>query len=235
MQKLVIFSLLLLLGIPGLIAQTRVVTNPTVAQQSHSDLKVNEIQFFADSTVVFLTITNRLPEGGWFCADRNTYLEDAKHVTRRKLIKANGIPWCPTAHQFTRVGEELNFSLTFPFMPGEPELLNLVEQCDKACFFFKGIILDEKLNRDIRLYDEGTDHYVNNRFDEALEVFTKIVEELPANPTHVYGYSYYNIVRICWQQGNHEVAVTWMKQLEQSGLPNSKYFLDNLRQELPIE
>ncbi|PKP42045.1 MAG: hypothetical protein CVT95_12625 [Bacteroidetes bacterium HGW-Bacteroidetes-12] len=235
MQIRLVFSLITLLWLTDLPAQIRVVKNPIVAQQSHSELKIDEIHFFADSTIVFLTITNRLKEGGWFCADRNIYLEDAKQFTRRKLVGVKGIPWCPDSHKFTSIGEALSFSLSFPAMPGEPELLNLIEQCDKACFVLKGIILDEKLNRDIRLFDEGTDYFVNDNLDKALEVFYKIVEEIPSNPTHVYGYSYYNIIRIHWQKGNKEEALRWLKQLELSGLPNTKYFIENLRSEMSVE
>lgn len=219
----------------SLTAQIRTVKEPTVAQQTHTELKINEIQFFQDSIVVQFAVANKLSSGGWFCADKNTYIEDVEQFTRRKVIRANGIPWCPNTHKFNSTGEVLNFSLTFPALPGEPELLNIVEVCDKACFSLKGIILNEKLNRDIRLFDEGTEFYVNNQFDKALEIYYKILEELPTKPTHVYGYSYSNVVRILWEQGKKDEALSWMKQLELSGLPNSQYFIENLKKELSID
>lgn len=235
MVKRLLVSMLLIAFATSTFSQNRVVKDPAVAQQTHPELKINEIQFFNDSIVVFLTISNKLNSGGWFCADKNTFIEDVDQFTRRKVARANGIPWCPNSHKFTEVGETLSFSLTFPALPGEPELLNLIEQCDKACFSLKGIILDEKLNRDIRLFDEGTNYYVANQFDKALEVYYRIVEEIPHKPTHVYGYSYSNIVQILWKQGKTDEALNWLKQLEMSGLPNSRYFIENIKKELKIE
>ncbi|HDP54693.1 MAG TPA: hypothetical protein ENN24_03295 [Bacteroidetes bacterium] len=212
--------------------QIRIVDNPAVAQQSHPELKVDQILFYTDSVVVRLSILNQLTEGGWFCADRNTFIEDPDSFTRLKVIGKTGIPWCPNAHRFSKVGEELTFSLVFPAIAGNPETLNIVEVCDKSCFELKGIILSEKLNRDIRLFDEAMRNYSENSYAKALELFAQIVEEIPERPTHVYGYSFYNLARICWQIGERDYAQEWVKQLELSSLPNKQYFLRNLEKEL---
>lgn len=216
-------------------AQVRVVKNPAVAQQTHPEMLIEQISFFNDSTIVQISVINRLAQGGWFCADKNTFLEDPQSFIRRKVIDVEGIPWCPSSHRFTRIGEVLRFKLIFPGMESNPETLNLIEVCDKSCFAFRGIILNEKLNADIRLFDEGMEHYAANRFDEAIKVFSRIVEEIPANPTHVYGYSYYNLIRIFWDMGKKEEAKVWLEQLRRSGLPNSQYFINNLRVELSLE
>jgi hypothetical protein len=216
----------------ALTAQIRVVQKPNVAQQTHPEMTIEEIQFFADSTVFKIKVINKLASGGWFCADKNTFVEEPQSLVRRRLIKAIGIPWCPDAHRFTRENEILHFSLVFPALPVEAELLNLVEQCDRACFAFRGIILNEKLNRDINLFDEAMDHYASNRFQESIHSFSIIVEEIPLNPTHVYGYSYYHLIRINWELGQKDIARIWIQKLEQSGLPNRQYFIDNIRREL---
>jgi tetratricopeptide (TPR) repeat protein len=212
-------------------AQYRTVQYPNIVQSSHPELTIERISFFIDSTVVDLSIVNRLPEGGWFCTDNNTYIEDAHNLGRFKLIRAIGIPSCPDVYRFKRVDEELKFSIVFPGLPGNPQLLNLIEACDKACFSFRGIILDERLNRDISLFDKGVKCYADDKLEDAIEIFSRIVEDIPANPTHVYGYSFYNLIRIYFQKGDKKTAQLWFEQLEKSGLPNKQYFIDALKDE----
>jgi tetratricopeptide (TPR) repeat protein len=216
----------------GVMAQVRVVKNPNVAQQTHPEMTIEEIRFYTDSTVIQLIVINKLASGGWFCADKNTFLEDPQSLMRKKIINAVDIPWCPDAHRFSKVNETLRFKLIFPSISAQTELLNLVEQCERACFSFKGIILNDKLNRDINLFNEAMVHYADNKLDEAILLFSRIVEDLPANPTHVYGYSYYHLVRIYWEIGQKDIARLWIQKLEQSGLPNRHYFLENIKREL---
>jgi len=212
-------------------AQTRVVLNPSVAEQSHREMRIDQIMFYTDSTVIDLTIENGLAEGGWFCLDRNTYIEDMKGYARKKIVNAHGISWCPQVYRFQQAGETLNFSLVFPDMAVEAEVFNLVEQCERACFSFRGIILDDKLNFDIRVFDEAMKCYVANKLDQAIELFMNIVEDIPANPTHVYGYSYYHLVQIYLNKGDEKTAQFWFEQLERSGLANRQYFMDAIKRE----
>lgn len=232
MRRIVLIVFILTIFLPRVNGQHRVVENPAIAQKSHPELEIEKILFYADSIVVRFSILNKLSEGGWFCADRNTYIEGPDSFKRLRVIGKKGIPWCPNAHGFTKVGEELRFSLIFPPIPGNPETLNIIEVCDKSCFELRGIILSEKLNRDLRLFDEAMRFYTEKSYAKALALFGEIVEEIPPKPTHVYGYSFYNLARICWEIGERETAKEWVRQLELSGLPNSQYFLRNLEQEL---
>ncbi len=232
MRKIILIVFVLASFSPRVNGQYRVVENPAIVQQSHPELKLEKILFYTDSIVVRFSILNKLSEGGWFCADRNTYIEDSDSFKRFRVIGKTGIPWCPNAHAFTEVGEKLHFSLTFPPVLGDPETLNIIEVCEKSCFELRGIILSEKLNHDLRLFDEATHFYAENNYAKALVLFGEIVEEIPPKPTHVYGYSFYNLARICWEIGERETAKEWVRQLELSGLPNSQYFLRNLEQEL---
>lgn len=232
MRRIALIIIILASFLTGVNGQHRIVENPAIVQQSHPELQIEKILFYTDSVVVRFVILNKLSEGGWFCADKNTYIEDSEGFTRLRVIGKSDIPWCPNAHTFTKVGEELHFSLIFPPLPGEPETLNIIEVCDKSCFELKGIILSEKLNRDLRLFDEAMRFYSENNYAKALVLFGEIVEEIPPKPTHVYGYSFYNLARICWEIGERDTAKEWVRQLELSGLPNSQYFLRNLKQEL---
>jgi len=207
------------------------INEPAVAEQTHQDLKITSIGLFSDSTVINLSVENKLAQGGWFCADKDIYIENAKTHKRYNIIKARGIPRCPSAYNFKRIGERLNFTLVFPNIPADTRLLNLVENCDKSCFRFTEIILDEKLNNDIKLYAKGVELYAANKTQEAIDCFTKVVEIIPIFPTHVYGYSFYNLIRIYHDKGDNVSAKYWFDQLEKSTLPDKQYFINSLAKE----
>lgn len=225
-----LFVLLLLLPTCWISAQS-VIENPNVAEQTHQELKILKISIYNDSTIIDLAIENKLASGGWFCTDRNTYIEDPKSQSRYKLVKTRGIPNCPSVYNFTQAGEILTFTLVFPPTPSITNLMNLIEDCDKACFSFKGIILDKDLNDDINTYSLGVEHYAANRTSEAINCFMKVVEDIPEFPTHVYGYSYYNLIRIYKEKGDLVTMRFWLDQLSRSPLPDRQYFLDALKKE----
>lgn len=209
----------------------QIIEKPAVAEQSSQELIITRICMFNDSTVVDLSVENKLAQGGWYCADKKIYIELPKEHQRFNIIKAYGIPRCPSVYNFKQIGEKLNFTLVFQGIPKGTSLLNLIEDCDKSCFSFKGIILDEKLNLDIRLYTQGVELYAANKNKEAIDCFTKVVETIPSFPTHVYGYSYFNLIRIFYNSGNRAAAKFWLDQLEKSSLPDKQYFINSLQKE----
>jgi tetratricopeptide (TPR) repeat protein len=228
-MKIMLLQLLLMcfLSIHGQV----IIEKPAVAEQTHSDLTILRIVRYQDSTVVCLSVENKLAQGGWFCADKKIYIEDAKSLKQYKILKTNGIPTCPDSYNFTYVGEKLNFTLIFPYIPQNVNLINLVEDCNNACFRFNEIILDEKRNNDIKMYDKGYQLYTNKQPDEAILFFSKVVELIPNAPVHVYGFSYYYLVKIYLEKGNNEKAKFWFEQLKKSNLPDKQYFIDSLKKE----
>ncbi|MHC1703707.1 MAG: hypothetical protein AB9846_07345 [Tenuifilaceae bacterium] len=212
-----------------------VIDNPAVAEQNHQELVIIKIELYKDSTIVNLSVENKLAQGGWFCTDRNTYVEEPKSRLRYNLLKAKGIPYCPSVHSFKKIGEKLYFTLVFPGIPSGTKRINIIENCDKACFSFKGVILDNKLNNDINLYTKGVELYAANSLNEAIDCFTKVVETIPEFPTHVYGYSYFNLIRIYADKGDKLTSRFWREQLERSALPDKQYFIDALIKEKVIE
>lgn len=219
------FTTVFLLATSTLFSQI-VVNKPFAAEQSHPELSIDLISFYADSTVVQLTVVNKLDKGGWFCADRDIYLENPLTRQRYSLIGSIGIPTCPNTHNFKRKDDKLSFTLLFPALPFGLRTLNLVENCNKACFSFRGIILNEKLNNDIRTFNQGMEFYTANKIDQAVACFVKVIEEIPSIPTHVYGYSYYHLILIHRNKGDELTAKFWLEQLERSSLPDKQYFMD---------
>jgi tetratricopeptide (TPR) repeat protein len=218
MQKFVL--LLSIIYFSLIVEGQQIIENPTAAEQTHQELSILKIGLYTDSTVIYLSIENKRDQGGWFCADKNIYVENPKDHKRYNLVHSKGIPTCPSVYDFKSIGEKLFFSLTFPGLPKGTKLLNLVEDCDKSCFRFSEIILDEKLNNDIKLYSKGVELYAANNTKDAINCFMKVVEELPEFPTHVYGYSYFNLIRIYFSQGEKVTARYWYDQLEKSNLPD---------------
>ena len=208
-----------------------IVIDPFAAEQSHPELNIDKIIFYTDSTVINLTVENKLDKGGWFCADNNIYMENPATRQRFQIIRSVGIPSCPSTHDFSKKGETLSFTLVFPPIPLGAKTLNLVENCNKACFSFKGIILDEKMNRDIRTFNQAMEYYTANKIDEAVESFIKVIEEIPPFPIHVYGYSYYHLVIIHQTKGDNLTAKYWFDQLEKSVLPDKQYFIEAIRKD----
>ncbi len=212
-----------------------VITGPFSAELSHPELNVDEIILYADSTVVNLTVENNADKGGWFCADKNIYIEIPQ--TRQRFYRrvSRGIPTCPTVHNFSRKGETLSFSLIFPAIPAGLSTVNLIEECNKACFYFKGLILNNKLNNDIRVFNQGMEFYTGNEIAQAIDCFTRVVEDIPSNPTHVYGYAYYHLVMIYYSSGNKLTAGFWLNQLKTSTLPNKDYFIRMVKRDTGLE
>ncbi|MGE0078565.1 MAG: hypothetical protein AB7S48_11950 [Bacteroidales bacterium] len=227
MQKL-FYSIIVILIALQTQAQT-VVQSPYAAEQSHPELNIDKISFYADSTVINLTVVNKLEQGGWFCADKNIYIENPNTRQRYQLVKSVGIPNCPNTYNFKKKNELLSFSLIFPPIPLGLRTINLVENCDKACFSFRGIILDEKLNKDIGTFNQGMEFYTSNKIDDAIACFVKVVEDIPSFPTHVYGYSFYHLVVIYQNQNNNLTAKYWLDRLENSSLPDKQYFIDAIK------
>ena len=219
------------LGFSLLAEAQKFIEYPEVAEQSHQELTIVRISLYNDSTVFDLSVENKLSQGGWFCADKNISMEITSDHKRYNLVNSHGIPTCPAVHNFNRIGEKLNFSLIFQGIPTNTNLLNLTEICDNSCFFFHEIILDEKLNRDIKLYNHGTDLYATNNSADALACFKKVVELLPMSPTHVYGYSFFNIIKIYHNIGDKTNSRYWYEQLEKSNLPDKQHFIDKLRKD----
>ncbi len=231
MHKAILIVFFFFHAIPFVLAQGKVVRNPIVAYQTHSELSIDSLGLYADSTVVWFKVTNSLPKGGWFCADSSTVLEIPDQNSRLKIMSARCIPWCPNAYEFRGEDDELHFELVFPYLSDDPKAINIIEECDRACFVLEGIILDDKLNEDHRKFDEGVRLFVNNKLAEAYELFSDIIKDIPDEPTHIYGYSYLNLIRICWQRDSNLKAEQWIRRLKKSALPRKQYYLNTIEKE----
>ncbi len=212
----IVFLLLIVLKFSNF---AQVIEMPNAEVKSHAELTITRIQITSDYTIVHLRSQNMLVKDAWACVDKNTSIrtsDDVKHW----LIRAEDIPICPALHRFDSLGEILEFTLYFPPIDPTKGRIDLVEDCEQSCFFFQGIILDNRLNRDIHAYDEAYDLYLKKDFEASRKIFSDIVRDIPDNPTHIYSFAYYYLILISHEAGDTDGAAEWFKKLKASGLPD---------------
>ena len=199
---------------------------PIAVELSHPDLVIKRISFNDKNTVVELSITNKMM-GGWFCADRNIYLFNTVENKRYNLKGSNNIPNCPDKYMFKRVGERLEFALFFDKIENHGERIDLIEDCNNSCFYFKGILLNNSKNRDIHLFETSVVQYESGNIKQAEVNFKKIISNIPDHPTHVYGFAYSYLYKIALKKGDNNLAEKWKAEFIGTNLPNKDFYLEN--------
>jgi hypothetical protein len=191
--------------------------------KSHETLDIKKITLTEESTVISLSVENRI-NGGNFCADRNIYIQ-LPDGSRKQLQSSNGIPVCPDAYKFRSIGEKLDFVLTFPPLGQGVGSFNLIEDCQDNCFSFYGVILDAELNRKI---DEAFQLAESKEPAKALVSFTRIAEEGGLVNPGAAGLLYLNLTALSASCGNKVKAAEWYRKLQSSDLPETKLYLKHL-------
>ena len=199
---------------------------PTAVELSHPELVIKRISFNGKNTVVELSVTNKVM-GGWFCADRNIYLFNKIENKRYYLKGSDNIPNCPDKYEFKRVGEKLEFALFFEKIDNHGERIDLVEECNNSCFYFREILLDNKKNLDIHLFETSVIQFESGNIDQAEVNFKRIIKDIPEHPTHVYGFAYSYLYKISKQRGDNTKAEAWKSEFLKTDLPNKNYYLEN--------
>jgi tetratricopeptide (TPR) repeat protein len=214
-------------------ADTQTVINPYIGSKTHPSLSIDSIVLSVDETVIYLKIINKNTEGNaWFCADKAISLYELNSNREHSLIRSAGIPVCPDAHRFSYEGEILSFILFFPPLKDQTGELDLIEKCPDHCFSLKQIVLDNDLNRELKLFEEGVVLFQNNHFEAALKIFTEISRSAHKSENH-YAYSMYIIPVIYWNLGDSKNARLAFSKLVDSDIPDKKYFIDKIR-EIPF-
>ncbi len=184
----------MLLGVYFIVApfliNAQIIDNPVWTEKSHANLSVDKIELTKTETIFYLSVNNQLDSGGWFCADKKIYIQ-SKFGSKEKynIIRSEGIPICPEKYYFAKAGENLNFKLFFPAVPSYVKKIDLVEDCNESCFFFRNLVLDNELSNEINLFEKAVGDYVKGDKQSALDGFTKIVEECKDKKSFRYGYS----------------------------------------------
>ncbi len=213
--------LLIVLGYNfALKAQT--VTSPNNGSKSHETLKIDKIERSNESTIIYLSIQNKV-NGGYFCADKNISLKNSLGKETYQIIKSENIPVCPDTHQFKMIDEVLNFKLYFPAIKSTIKYLDLTENCNDACFNFKGIILDQTFNEKI---DEAYTLYAKGDMEKLLASFK---DALALQPDYPYGILYFNIIKILSESNRWEEVKTWYSKFNQSNIIDKSFYIEVIK------
>ncbi|MGE5356036.1 MAG: tetratricopeptide repeat protein [Deltaproteobacteria bacterium] len=207
----------------------QVITKPSVDSKSHPTLSVVKIEFKENETVFYMSIVNRIKEGGWFCVDKNVKITSADLKNDIKMLRSENIPNCPTTHQFTKINESKNFKLFFPPIPPNIKEIDLIEDCSDNCFFIKGVVLDQVLNDEIKTFDKGFSLYSKNDFRGSLQYFNQIRDNSVFKERKHYGYSIYIIPVIYHKLGEDEAAKRAFQKLKDQEFKDKKYFVEQIK------
>ena len=85
MKKILLFAIILCCH--SYLNAQQTIVNPAVAEQSSQELIITRVGLFSDSTVIDLSVENKLAQGGWYCADKKIYIETPIEHHRFNIIK----------------------------------------------------------------------------------------------------------------------------------------------------
>jgi len=206
-----------------LAAMSQTVENPNYALKSHETLEIAKIELTPAATLFYMSVENRAT-GGYFCADRNTFIiyPDGERV---RLISSSGIPVCPDTYKFRLTGEKLDFILTFPPLKPGTEWIDLVEDCQEYCYSFYRVIIDGGINAQI---EDAYSPAERGEPSLALDRFIKMARETGSDNMGFGGLLYLNIIKLAEEAGNKKVASDWYSRLVSSEIPDLEHFIEHL-------
>jgi hypothetical protein len=221
MPKKLILFIVLIVTVIKIYSQT--IEQPNYGLKSHPTLDIESIVLTDNSTTFFMVIENQSLDGT-FCADKNIFII-LPNGKRLKIKGTEGIPRCPETHVFKTYGEKMLFSLTFPALPEGTKWIDLIEDCNEACFSFNSLILDVDLNQKI---DHAFSTLESGQTENASFEFEKLLSSFSDKKCSYQGAIYYTLVELASQMGNTEKAKEWLEKLEKSDIPLKAKFIENL-------
>lgn len=196
-------------------------------------MSIDSMVLSDENTHCFIKVVNENTEGSaWFCADRDIMLIELESQIKHALQESKGIPTCPDVYEFTYPGEVLLFELIFPPLIDRIGDVDIVEQCAQHCFSLKDIVLDPKLNQEVRQFEEGVLLFQNNHLDAALDIFKNLVNSSYKKEKH-FAYSTYILPVLYWKMGDEKLAIQFYRTLKASSIVEKEYFLNKIH-EIPF-
>jgi len=209
----------------GLLCTTTILFSQSIVQpnyglKSHETLEINKIEMTGESTLIYLTVENRI-KSGYFCADKNIFIvyPDGK---KSKLISSSGIPVCPEKYFFRSAGEKLYFTLTFPALKSGTGWIDLVEECSENCFYFYGVTLDTGLNK---LLDDIFSRASKGKPSDNVVLFKTVIDSIGSLDHGIEGLLYINIVNAALEDADNVNASVWYRRLASSNAPRAGMYI----------
>ena len=115
-------------------AEKKIISPVFVDKQYSTTTEITSIELTSDRTIINMRMINTYNQGGWCNIDIWTYITAGKKKYR--IISSKGIPRKPKKYYFNSVGEILEFSLIFPSIPQDVDMINLIEGPKSEWQFF---------------------------------------------------------------------------------------------------
>jgi hypothetical protein len=198
---------------------------PNFSFSSHETLDLESIEIDENQTRIYLSILNRRL-GATFCVDTNTYIRNSLGTEEYRIIESIGVPDCPDVHKFGIVGKKLSFILVFPPVSKEIQYIDIIEDCQNACFSIRYILLDTEINE---LINQGLNLYESRKLKESLKVFEDLLLSKNDNVSPVFGTIYLYMMSINYELGQSKEIRRLYNELEQSSIINKEDILEEAR------
>lgn len=207
----------------SLTAGAQVFYSPATGLKSHETMEVVRIEQQPEKTVVYLSLENRI-KGGMFCADRNIYI-GLPDGTRLRMTESKGIPQCPDSYKFRKVGEKLEFSLTFPPLTQKAGWIDIIEDCSDNCFSLYGVLLNANISARI---SEAVLNVDRGEFDTAISIYSELIKTCGPEDAGIAGSLYVDLIELLVRKGYTAQASDYYKKLAASALPRKVLYINNL-------
>ena len=220
MKRMIIVMLIIT---ASLMVSSQTFENPAFGLLKPETMRVDGVEFSGGKLVISLTVENRI-SGGYFCADRNTYvvLPDGSRI---RMERSEGITACPDVYRFSRIGETIAFRLYFTAPAQMPEWLHLIEECADNCFSVYAITLGRALNENIeRAYGLAE----AGQPADAGRLFREILAGMEGKKHGIEGALYSNIIIMWLREGNEEEAARWYRSMIDAAPPEVDRYIENL-------
>jgi hypothetical protein len=201
------------------------VESPNYGLKSPLTAEIVRVDFNADATVVWMSVMSDI-NNAWFCIDRNTFLVRPDGM-KLKLTGLKGLPYCPATHKFKRPGEKALFSLTFP-PTGVLQWFSIVEECVGGCLSFRGIVIDEGLNKSI---NEAFALSGKGELMAAYRIYEDIISRIDSLNLGIEGAVYSSLIILDNSMGRPETARGWYIRMMTSDTPDLGLYLENLKRQ----
>ncbi len=206
-------------------AASQTILNPNYGLRSPRSAELVRVNFNEGSTEVQISITSEI-DNAWFCIDRNTYIV-RPDGTRLRLTGLKGLPYCPATHRFSKPGEKVTVTMTFPHT-GVMSWFSIIEECGEGCLSFRGVVTDSDLNRKLdeayALVDKGEEA-------AAYSIFEQLLTESDSLNIGIEGSIYTALILIDHRLGRQDNARAWYERMISSGAPDLGLYLETLRGE----
>jgi hypothetical protein len=203
----------------------QVYQRPNFSFSTHETLELESIEIDDNQTRIYLSILNR-KIGASFCVDTNTYIRNSFGKEEYKLSESIGVPDCPDVHKFSVVGKKLSFILVFPPVSKELKYIDIIENCQDACFSIRYVLLDNELNE---IINQGLTLYESRKMTESLKVFEELMLSRNDNVSPVFGTVYLYMMSINYELGQSKEIRRLYDELQQSSIINKEEILEEVR------